>query len=465
MPEDRFGVTGRMTRRRLRLAAKINKRNRRLLTLAGLPLMAIAGVAIPFVISHAHAEHADALPSRTLCTGWARCSRHGYPSYHYQSRGWRSYWRMSAGDECTNYAAYVESVVYHVRTPGYLLGNGGQWAATAAAHGVLVNHTPSVGAVAEWDGGAFGIGPMGHVAVVEAVGRHDSYILISQQHIGAERDDYDWTKIRAHYPADEWQEWPSNFIHFRIPRRADIGYFNARTGLASLRFSQTPGPANAKRRISRGVPGGRSPGQTLRGGIIPLVGDWRGTGRDNLGYYNPRYGTFHLFGVSRSRHPNRVFKFGPAHMIPLVGDWTGDGSDGVGYYNPRTGTFHLRQRLSGGKALVSFRFGPPGMKPLAGDWNGGRRDGVGYYNPRTGVFALRNGLRSGPAFRKFRFGPAHMTPLAGDWTGGRTDGIGYYDRWTGTFSLRDGLGGGRPSVVVRFGPAHMDPLAGVWFGV
>jgi surface antigen len=451
MSEDRYGVTGRITRRKLRLAAKLNKRNRRLLTLAGLPLMAIAGVAVPVVISHAHAHHAAGLPSRTLCTGWARCARHGYPSYHYKSRGWRSYWRMSAGDECTNYVAYVESAVYHVAAPRYLLGNGGQWAATAAAHGVRVNHTPSVGAVAEWDGGAFGMGPLGHVAVVEAVGPHDSYILISQQNISFERDDYDWTKIKARYPADEWQEWPSNFIHFRIPRRAGIGYFNARTGLASLRYSQTPGPVNARRRITRG-------------GIVPLVGDWRGDGKDSLGYYNPKYGTFHLFGVSRHKNPNRIFKFGPRHMVPLVGDWTGHGSDGIGYYDPRTGKFYLRQKLSRGRPLLSFKFGPARMRPLVGDWNGGRRDGVGYYDPKTGTFTLKNTLRSGPGFRRFAFGPAHMTPLVGNWTGGRRDGIGYYDRWTGKFALRDRLGAGRPSVVVRFGPAHMDPLAGVWLG-
>jgi surface antigen len=449
MSEDRYGITGRITRRRLRLAARFHQRHRRMLTLASIPLMAIAGVAVPVVIHHVHADEAASLPSVTLCTGWTRCAEHGYPSYAYQDYGWRSYWRMSPGDECTNYAAYVEAAVYHVRTPGYLLGNGGQWAVTAAEHGVVVNHKPSVGAVAEWDGGTFGMGPIGHVAVVEAVGPHARYILISQQHIGAQADDYDWTKIRAHAASDEWQEWPSNFIHFRIPRRAGLGYFSPKTGRASLRYSQTPGPANAKRRISRG-------------GVVPLTGDWSGRGKDSLGYYNPKYGTFHLFGVSRKGNPNRIFKFGSAHMIPLVGDWTGRGSDGVGYYNPRNGTFHLRQKLTRGRALVSFRFGPRGMKPLVGDWNGGRKDGVGYYDPKTAVFTLKNGLHGGPGFARVAFGPAYMTPLAGNWNGGRTDSIGYYDQWTGTFVLRGYLQAGSPATVVKFGPPHMKPLVGDW---
>jgi surface antigen len=450
MSEDRFGVVGRVRRRKLALAAKLNRRNRRLLALTGVPL-AIAVAAIPVIVHRVAADSAG-VPSRKLCTGWGSCTTHGYPSYHYQSLGWRSYWRMSPGDECTNYAAFVESTVYHVREPGYLLGNGGQWAATAAAHGVRVNHTPSVGAVAEWNGGAFGIGPMGHVAVVEAVGPHHRYILISQQHMSAERDDYDWTRINAHHPADQWQEWPSNFIHFRIPRRADVGYYNPGTGRVSLRYSQTSGPANARARIGRGS-------------VVPLVGDWRGNGIDHLGFYNPKYGVFHLFGAGRWRHHrNLTIKFGPRHMVPLVGDWTGSGHDGIGYYNPKTGVFVLREKLSPGKPLRRFRFGPHGVKPIVGDWTGGRRDGVGYYNPRTGVFALRNRLRSGPPFRKFTFGPRHMLPLVGRWTGRRWDGIGYYDRWTGRFYLRDHLSAGPASAVINFGPVKMIPLAGVWFG-
>ncbi len=203
---------------------------------------------------------------------------------------------MSAGNQCTNYTAFVESAVYHVRAPRFLLGNGGEWAATAAAHGVLVNHIPSVGAVAEWNGGTFGIGAAGHVAVVEAVGPHDSYIIISQQHINAERDGYDWTRIKAHYPSDKWQEWPSNFIHFRIPRRANLGYYNPRTGKVTMRLAQTAGPANARPRIGRG--------SARRGRLVPLTGDWRG-GKDRLGFYNPRYGTFHLLGIGKSRRPGQ----------------------------------------------------------------------------------------------------------------------------------------------------------------
>jgi surface antigen len=161
---------------------------------------------------------AKAVPSSVLCSGYVGCNRNGYSSYEYGRHSQTSYWRMSPGDECTNYVAYAESQAFGVRTPRYSLGNAYQWPASAVAHGVRVNRIPSVGAVAVWSGSAYGIGPMGHVAVVEQVGPHDSYIVVSQQHLLNAANGYEWTRISAGFPADTWQPWPSLFIHFPITR-------------------------------------------------------------------------------------------------------------------------------------------------------------------------------------------------------------------------------------------------------
>lgn len=454
MPEDYAGTENLSGRLKAMLSAR---RGLRRLTLSGLPAALAIGGIVPVLTDGPWLRPSFSPPSVILCAGWRHCDARGYDSYRYAARGWRAYWRMSPGDQCTNYAAYVESVVYHVRTPGFLLGNGGQWAYTAAAHGVLVNHRPSVGAVAEWDGGTFGIGPAGHVGVVEAVGPHDRYIVISQQHMGG-RQDYNWTLIKAHRSPYQWQEWPSNFIHFRIPRRTDVGFYNPRSARFGLRYSLTAGPAGRTGRLG------------FRG-VMPLIGDWRGTGMDGIGFYNPRYGTFHLLGVRRPRGlgalgSNIKATFGPKYMIPLIGDWKGKGKDGIGYYDPATGTFYLRQSQRYGPADFTFTFGPPHMIPLAGDWNGDGRDGVGYYNPKTGIFNLRNTLRHGSPAISFRFGRPHMIPLAGNWGGlGRHDGVGFYNPWSGTFHLRNRARPGRANEVVRFGPHLMIPLVGVWFGV
>ncbi len=392
---------------------------------------------------------ADGVPSRELCTGYAACDAHGYPSHGYAAHSGTSYWRMTAGDECTNYVAYVEDTVFHAKSPGYLLGDAAQWPGNAAAHGVLVNDKPSVGAVAVWDAGAAGIGAAGHVAVVERVGPHDKYIVISQQHIGSDVDGYDWTRINAGYPPTAWQEWPDQFIHFKMTAAVGIGYYNAKTGTYRLRAALGAGRATAQFRFG-------GPGK------VPLVGDWTGRGSDGTGYYDPGTGTFHLRNKLSAGRQDRVFKFGPRGMIPLVGNWTGRGRrDGIGYYDPRTGTFYLRDKLSAGRPDRVFRFGPPGMIPLVGRWTGGST-GIGYYNPRTGWFHLRDSLSSGKATASFKLGPAGMTPLVGDWTGTGRDSIGYYDQHTGWFHLRRALADRRDIASFRFGPAGMTPLVGYW---
>jgi surface antigen len=429
----------------------------RALTARGLPAVLAIGGFLPIGAGGSITQQAARPPSSVLCQGYAPCNARGFSSHGYGARGGRSYWRMSAGNQCTNYAAFVESTVFHAHTPGYLLGNGGQWASTARAHGVTVNRIPAVGAVAEWDGGAPGIGPMGHVAVVEKVGPHDRYIMISQQHIGSDTDGYEWTRINAGFPRNLWQEWPDNFIHFRITRitriarGADVGYFNRRIHSFRLRDSLSAGPASEKFALGSAR-------------MIPLAGNWNGARRDGVGYYDPRNGTFHLRNSLHAGRARWKFAFGPPGMIPLAGDWDGDGRDGVGYYDPRNGTFHLRNSLHAGKARRTFAFGPPGMIPLAGDWKGTRRDGIGYYDPRNGIFHLRNLLSAGGARYVFRFGPPGMIPLVGNWTGRRKDGIGYYDPRNGTFHLRNSPSAGRPSYSFRFGPRGMIPLAGNWNG-
>jgi CHAP domain len=161
-----------------------------------------------------------------LCDGYAACTAAGYPSHGYGSHAESSYWMMSAGDECTNYTAYVEQTVYGVKSPGYVLGDGGVWAQTAGAHGAVVDHTPTIGAVAEWNDGTAGIGGPGHVGVVEAVGwagHRIAWIDISQQHIDDDADGYDWERIYAHSSSSTWEPWPSNFIHFTgAPTRARL---------------------------------------------------------------------------------------------------------------------------------------------------------------------------------------------------------------------------------------------------
>jgi surface antigen len=158
------------------------------------------------------ADRAQAADTPVLCAGYSGCSASPFTTHGYEAHADISWWSMYAGDNCTNYVAYVESQVYGVRTPAYLLGDAYQWSSNAAAHGVVVDSTPSVGSVADWDADTPGTGGYGHVAVVERVGPGGSYIDVSESGMGTSTDGYDWERI---YPdQSSWDPWPSDFIHF-----------------------------------------------------------------------------------------------------------------------------------------------------------------------------------------------------------------------------------------------------------
>jgi surface antigen len=165
-------------------------------------------------LSVAPTSPASAAASSTLCSGYALCSQGSFTTHGYQAASGNSYWTMYPGDNCTNYVAFVESTVYGVATPTFDLGDGGLWAGAAAQNGVLVNHTPTVGSVAVWTGASSGIPAEGHVAVVEAVGPLNSYIVISQQHMLDDANGYDWTVIYPTPSQNQWEMWPNDFIHF-----------------------------------------------------------------------------------------------------------------------------------------------------------------------------------------------------------------------------------------------------------
>jgi surface antigen len=158
------------------------------------------------------ATHASAADTPILCGGYTGCSTGAFTTHGYEHAADTSWWSMYAGDNCTNYVAFVESQVYGVPTPRYLLGDADQWASNAAAHGVEVDTTPTVGSVAAWGADTAGMSGYGHVAVVEAVGPNDSYIDVSESGMGTSADGFDWERIYAHQSS--WEPWPSDFIHF-----------------------------------------------------------------------------------------------------------------------------------------------------------------------------------------------------------------------------------------------------------
>jgi surface antigen len=150
-----------------------------------------------------------------LCAGYAACTAAGFSTHDYEYAADESWWSMYPGDNCTNYAAFVESQAYGVPTPDVLLGDGYQWGERAAEAGIPVDDNPTVGSVAVWGADAPGMGGYGHVAVVEAVAPDGSYIDVSQSGMGSADDGYDWERI--YRAGGSWEPWPGSFIHFAGP--------------------------------------------------------------------------------------------------------------------------------------------------------------------------------------------------------------------------------------------------------
>lgn len=138
----------------------------------------------------------------TLCKGYQACNKAGMSAAGYANASKTMYWRMYAGHNCTNYAAYrmVQSGMPNVR-PWSGGGNATYWGTSMSS---ITDQTPTVGSIAWWKAGSYPAGSSGHVAYVEQVVSPDE-IVISQDSWGG---DFSWARI------SRGRGWPDGFIHF-----------------------------------------------------------------------------------------------------------------------------------------------------------------------------------------------------------------------------------------------------------
>lgn len=142
---------------------------------------------------------------------------------------WREYGSYASKNQygyhnCTLYAAF-RLAENRVPDPGNL-GNASEWAYNAsnpaeAAKGIVVNETPAVGSIAQWNaGGGDSEGkPLGHVAYVEDVAPNGSWIVISEDNYVPEEAKYfpGGYTAEVHITSGS-MVWPANFIHFSAAR-------------------------------------------------------------------------------------------------------------------------------------------------------------------------------------------------------------------------------------------------------
>lgn len=159
---------------------------------------------------------------------------------------------------------------------------------------------------------------------------------------------------------------------------------------------------------------------------VPLAGNFLGDTSDEAVVY--RRGKDSAFVVADGRK-NRFVTFGTSADEPVLGDWDGDGRTDLGVRRPETSQFMLR--TVGG--LVRVDYGLPADKPVAGDWDGDGIDQVGVFRPLTRTFYL---LQADGSTLEVEFGHADSLPVVGDWDGDGVSDLGVYDTTTASFTLR-----------------------------
>ena len=116
-------------------------------------------------------------------------------------------------------------------------------------------------------------------------------------------------------------------------------------------------------------------GQT---GDLAIIGDWNGTGKEEIGVFRPQTGQFYLDlnGNGKWDGPTVDRLMGPFGLptdLPIVGDWDGTGKVRIGVYRPNAREWYLDLNGNGkwDGPTVDLPMGPFGQLgdlPVVGKW-------------------------------------------------------------------------------------------------
>jgi hypothetical protein len=197
--------------------------------------------------------------------------------------------------------------------------------------------------------------------------------------------------------------------------------------------------------------------------IHPVAGNWDGTGKHGIGFYDNRNGRWTV-RQTPNLGPVPAFTYGSQPGdLPVVGNWDGMGGTGVGIF--RRGEWHLSNSVSPARTfVVTPRWGiQSGDRPVAGDWNGDGLTSIGIFR-KGGYWYLSDTVEPPLTVKRVRYGmdPGDI-PVVGDWDGDGIDGIGVFRR--GTWHLNDTATAGATSRTISFGRAGDLPVVGDWYGL
>ena len=181
---------------------------------------------------------------------------------------------------------------------------------------------------------------------------------------------------------------------------------------------------------------------------VPVVGSWTGAPTTSLGLFDRSTASWYLDlngnGVLDGCEANACrHVYGKPGDVPVVGDWTGGGKTNIGVCRPSSGRWQLDINGDGdfdgcGIDLCSRIFGVPGDLPVVGDWTGAGQTKIGLFRPGTGEWLLDSGdmgESTDCADDCIVFGAPGDLPVVGDWDGAGADKIGVFRPSTGEWML------------------------------
>jgi hypothetical protein len=212
-------------------------------------------------------------------------------------------------------------------------------------------------------------------------------------------------------------------------------------------------------------------------GAIPVVGDWNGDGRSEIGLFYKGEWFLDLNGNGQWDPEDLWAKLGVQGDRPIVGDWDGDGKDDIGIFGPEwagdprqlesepglpdsanarapkpgenirpknlppnpeqaTEGERLMRLTARGRERADlidhvFQFGGASDVPIAGDWNGDGIRSVGIFRNGKWHFDMDGDGRWSEGDQVAQFGQEGDLPVVGDFNGDGIEEIGIYraGRW------------------------------------
>lgn len=143
------------------------------------------------------------------------------------------------------------------------------------------------------------------------------------------------------------------------------------------------------------------------GSIVSLCGDYDGDGRTDVGYWSAGDRTWTI--VRSSDGQTLVVSIDPAMLpvhgpaIPLVGNFDGDRRSDIGFFIPQTGTWYFITSVNGydGAKPATFSFGRAGDVPVAADYDGDGITDAAVFRPASDEWIFRSSVNGETITERF----------------------------------------------------------------